>query len=471
MIWKMSDVFVLAGTMVLIWNLLITLIILFRKQLERSMNMKQLNILLKAIIMYSFLVMPMIVMITLYKATYHGKFYIEGDDFSYFYVIGKETVSTSTGLGNHAVLYMLFCVWLCGVVFKGILSLIKDSKLLKAIEKCSIDCPNSVVLELKEELAAELKINSPVKIFENAVIESPFTIGLWKKQIFIPTENYTRDEWRLILKHEFIHCKKIDYLFRRIIFLLCSVYWFNPAMEKFSEYFVEINEMACDEAVLEQESMKVHAFYGHLLIKIQEKGISISDAVSLTGHTEDGLDRRIRNIMKKSGKTKRWFVGAISVTMALMVPFISFAVAYGVSSVQDMAVDFVEDEEIIPVPEHVEEKMGMFDESQKVRELDVQITPRGVGYIDITINGKELVKTAAISLSANAMVGLVLLADNSSDKFRAGIMDSNGRETYVEVSNDMIYTFTVKQSGQYTVFWEGTTVNSVHVRGSVTVFD
>lgn len=106
----MSDIFILVITTVIVRNLLIKLIMSVQKLLEKRLSMRQLSALLKTVTVYNFLVTSVIVAVILYKSTFCGKIFVEGEDFSYFYIIGKETVSTSTLWGNHWILYILLGV-------------------------------------------------------------------------------------------------------------------------------------------------------------------------------------------------------------------------------------------------------------------------------------------------------------------------------------------------------------------------
>ena len=60
--------------------------------------------------------------------------------------------------------------------------------------------------------------------------------------------------------------------------------------------------------------------------------------VSLTGHTVNGLERRIRNIMKKTEKTKRISFAVLVMSMVLMCPLTVFAASWGMSNLQDLVV-------------------------------------------------------------------------------------------------------------------------------------
>ena len=62
-------------------------------------------------------------------------------------------------------------------------------------------------------------------------------------------------------------------------------------------------------------------------------------AVSLTGHTVDGLERRIENIMRNKKMGMKWSVVMVSAVMALLCPITVSAASVGAANMQDWAVE------------------------------------------------------------------------------------------------------------------------------------
>ena len=175
--------------------------------------------------------------------------------------------------------------------------------------------------------------------------------------------------------------------------------------------------------------------------------------------------------MRKKAKPQKLYTGLLSMGIILMCPTMAIAASYGTSGVQDWTVRNVLLEEI-----PVQQANGTVPEitepitSEKVVKIPIQINPREAASIDVTINGKELVELSSVSLSANNKVSFSLEADNSSDVFRAGLIDGNNKKTYVQSSDGWIgHTFTAAKSGSYTLFVEGTTSKDVHITGYVYV--
>lgn len=146
--------------------------------------------------------------------------------------------------------------------------------------------------------------------------------------------------------------------------------------------------MACDEKVLNRQPIKRHTMYAELILQIQEKELGLT-TVSLTGHTVNGLERRIRNIMKKTEKTKRISFAVLVMSMVLMCPLTVFAASWGMSNLQDLVVKklWITEVEVQQESTELSEKTE-FHYSEDVIEYPIQINPRGVTTVDITIDGK-----------------------------------------------------------------------------------
>jgi len=81
------------------------------------------------------------------------------------------------------------------------------------------------------ELILSEIIDSPKwgRVFRTHV-KVPFTAGI-KPYIYLPSGvDFTDDELRTILKHEWKHIQNKDYLIKFIMYLICSIFWWNPVV-------------------------------------------------------------------------------------------------------------------------------------------------------------------------------------------------------------------------------------------------
>lgn len=473
MTWKTSDYVILLLAGAAASNLLMAGIFLCRGFFERKLEMKWWNLLLKLAVSYLLFVMPVLSGYILYTSTFHGVIAIDGMDFTRARIIGNRSISALTRWGNHGIFIGLIGVWGIGILYFGFRRGLGDAGLLKKIEKFSKPGQDVMLASLKTALSRQLKIKRPVTILRSDIVSTPFTIGLLRCKIFLPQQELTEAEAEFILKHELIHCKRRDYAYRKALALLAALYWFNPILSQLLDYCVEVNEMACDEAVLDGEPKEKRRFYAEMMIQMAAEKPEVNRAVCLTGQTENGLERRIRNIMKRKKSVRKPLTAVMFCSVLAACPFTSFAASKGISYAQSVFVDNVlfekvEDTTVQPVfTEHVER-----NENRNIRKLSVTLAPRSANWFDTDVDGKELVVVDTVYLSTGNEVSLAINGDNTTDKFQAGLMNSSGSKQYVSSSKgNVFHKFTINKSGYYDVYVEGTTNSSIHVSGSVTIFN
>lgn len=471
MMWMASDfaVFLLASSFIL--SVLAALFFWFRRFLEDRLKMRHMDYLLKALIVYMMFFMPVIAGCVLYYATFHEIRHIEGveEGWEWMIVIGNRSFSTETGLGNHPGFVLLLAVWILGVLYWGVYRGIKDVRIFRKMKKYASGGCNEVIRKQKEILQKEYGIKRPVDILFSNWMISPFTTGTFRKQIFFPQSEYEEPDREFMLRHELIHCKNRDTVFRMLLFWLCALYWFHPSVHRLADYFVEINEMACDEDVLKGRSKRERYQYAKLLVnvaKLQEKNKCLQQGLVFYGDTQSSLERRIENMKKKKIIVRKSLYIILILAFAAACPMSTFAAAGGVSGLQSAAAQaLVEGHEEFMQPDNFAEIYEK-DENQNVREIQTDLGVKRSTDIDVTINGKEQVVVATLSLSKGDKVVVNVGADHTTDKFRAGIKDSSGWKTSVSSSvGEIEHTFTVSANGTYKVFVEGTTNKNVHVTG------
>lgn len=472
MIWKISDIFVFIFAISLAVNVMIVLFAICQPFLERRFHMRQLSRLLKFFIFYISIPMPVFIGYTLYTAILRCSYTIESSDISRVYIIKMKTIGTSTPMGDHFLLYVLLCLWIVGFVYKGIKDTVQIQQILHKLDHYSKPSEDRQFLGIMETEKERLGIRRPVKLLIHKMIPGPFMLGLFQARIFLPEMELSDPEAKLILEHELTHFKNGDYLYRRLMFFLCALYWFNPFIYKLADHFIGINEMACDEMVLQNVGKKERCMYAKLIAAMAGEDFLGNGAVGLTGFTANDLERRITNIMKKSIASKKLSLLFLSLGVAASCSISALAAANGTVILQNAVAEKVESlhsvEEALQEDTFVEYTSLLDNDNVQIRRLDM--IPRNATWIDDEINGRERVVMKSVRLSASTEVIFYIKADHTNDKFRAGLIDSNQNVLYVTSDNGKIdHMFKISKTDDYEFFLEGTTIDKIHVSGSVTV--
>ena len=135
---------------------------------------------------------------------------------------------------------------------------------------------------------------------------SPFVVGFISPAIVIPADfakRYTRQQQALILRHEQVHKDRGDIWWNLLAQMIVILFWFNPLAWVAYKHFRQIQELACDEAVIANKTSCLKAEYANALL-------STSASNEFTPHLvhygdKSMLKDRLTRIMSKPN-TKGW---------------------------------------------------------------------------------------------------------------------------------------------------------------------
>lgn len=119
----------------------------------------------------------------------------------------------------------------------------------------------SVVLYLFTKSALKGSEHIKGNIYRSNKVLSPAVYGIFKPKIILP-ENIVHADLNYILKHERIHIRRKDNLWRAIAIITVCVHWFNPFAWIFLKCFFADMEFACDTKAIKnfnEEDKKSYA--------------------------------------------------------------------------------------------------------------------------------------------------------------------------------------------------------------------
>lgn len=132
-------------------------------------------------------------------------------------------------------------------------------------------------------------------VYSHPLVENSFVIGLVSPKIYI-SERIVGQDMEYILCHERKHIKRKDHLVKPLMFVLTSLYWFNPFMWLAWHFMMKDMEVSCDEAVIRELGEGARETYSYLLVSLaagRKKWFHQNAAFSV-GVVKD----RIKSIMK-----------------------------------------------------------------------------------------------------------------------------------------------------------------------------
>ena len=187
-------------------------------------------------------------------------------------------------------------------------------------------CRSEAGVRITERLRKELHLRRKIDVLQVDSDESPYTMGVFKPMIII-TQKLDEDDLEWVLRHELTHIAQGDVMLKLLMELVRCLYWFNPFLKNFNDYFLEICEFSCDAGVVNGCTEEECGAYSKVLVKIAtgKKGVVVSSALA---DDEVIIQERINKIMN-SRKMKRWEkIIAVSVFVVFMLADSLVAFAY-----------------------------------------------------------------------------------------------------------------------------------------------
>lgn len=149
---------------------------------------------------------------------------------------------------NFSYLDALVYVWLAGVVILTIRYIANYHKTMRSITKYASLCGQREYTLLD---AVKRDINRSMKISLCTVpnISVPFGIGIFRKTILLPQDNFTDRELYYILLHEYTHFLNHDIPVKMMVSVFCCIFWWNPVAYLLKTDLEQTLEMKCDASV------------------------------------------------------------------------------------------------------------------------------------------------------------------------------------------------------------------------------
>ncbi len=231
---------------------------------------------------------------------------------------GNSAVSGAAGK-EITVADVFFALWIC----VGAALLLYYSadywKLKGKIKQEGYECTDPDIRTILQEEAGryQLKRTPRLWILRDSPM-GPFTIGVLQNTIVLPDDVSDERDLHFILKHELLHCKKKDILWKLFFLFVNIVHWFNPLVWLFRKAAEQDIEICCDEAVVSGEGRAYREQYSDVIMSQVAKSSCKWNAAS-TGYVQGVkfIKRRFDSIMNGRKKKGVFLIAAACVTLLL----------------------------------------------------------------------------------------------------------------------------------------------------------
>ena len=165
------------------------------------------------------------------------------------------------------------------------------------------------------------KLRTAVKtedgVYESDLISTAFSAGFFPPKIYVPCGLF-EEERKLIIAHERVHIRRLDYIVKPVAFIALTVHWFNPLIWLAFSLMTRDMELSCDEAVLKIFGAGEKKAYSEALLRVSMKRSGLVDNYKFMplAFAETGIKGRVKNVLKYKKPTVVVTVLAAAVVIA-----------------------------------------------------------------------------------------------------------------------------------------------------------
>lgn len=204
------------------------------------------------------------------------------------------------------MLQYLWLVWLgvaAVLLIRKVTMYLSFVKYIKAGRK---EVSDIRLLNLLAETGEDIGIKRSVELYVNELVPSPLFLGFFRPCIVLPTAGLPEEDLCYTIRHELIHYRRCDILYKWLVQVTVCLHWFNPLVWLMAKETERACELACDEAVIGNLDEEGRKTYGDILLRAMRNGWICGEPVVSVSLSESGelLKERLEGILRFQKKSK-----------------------------------------------------------------------------------------------------------------------------------------------------------------------
>ena len=157
-------------------------------------------------------------------------------------------------IGNYYVTLLdgLILLWIVVALFLFGKFLYEYCKTCRMLQKAGEEESQSMeVMRKVYELKGKRR---EVVVLRSKEVNMPMGMGIWKRRIVLPKQEYKDEELYYILLHEYTHFINGDLLIKFMVQAFCCIFWWNPILYLLVKDLDQSLEIKCDLCITEKLS-------------------------------------------------------------------------------------------------------------------------------------------------------------------------------------------------------------------------
>lgn len=167
----------------------------------------------------------------------------------------------------------LYQIWAVGMVLFLLFHLVQYGRMQWYLHKGREKITDPALLESYQQLHKEMPIlvRKP-RIYCHRGLPSSICVGLFRKTIYVDTQDRDLEEMKWVLRHELYHCDNGDMLGRWVFLVVQAMHWFNPLMYWLIDQLEWSTELECDAKVVDGADLQARKAYSMAILNSIREG-------------------------------------------------------------------------------------------------------------------------------------------------------------------------------------------------------
>ena len=167
------------------------------------------------------------------------------------------------------------------------------------------------------ELYASVPGRKP-SLFRSGSVRTPLMFGVFSPKIVLPENAYDDELLSNILRHELMHYRRFDTLYKWVAVAILSAHWFNPLSWFILKELNRACELSCDEMLLRSMTKTEKQSYGNTLLSMAATSALPAGVVATTFATEKrNLKERLVQIMHYKKSRARTLAAVLALVLLI----------------------------------------------------------------------------------------------------------------------------------------------------------
>jgi len=260
-------------------------------------------------------------------------------------------------------------------------------------------------------------------------VQTPMLVGLFHPAIVLPDSPMDDEMAANVLRHELMHYRRGDLLWKWASVAAFSIHWFNPLMSLFRREMDRVCELSCDECVLRHLDRAEAMGYGETLLDLAASHALPAGVVATTlGSEKRDLKERLEQIMKYKMQSRRMLAMSLALLLGFGICAAALAPQQSLAASENETQQETDDESEVQIPEGVTEET----ENTEITENIENTENTGTDVRQVTVS---TVDEFLAAIAPDTTIFLTAGEYDLSDASDYGENLENGRYTWREAGD------------------------------------